>query len=106
MWKRLHCCNFGLLFDGRIDNRMYKTLLVILFFSISFMSCMDKEQVLTKADMKARVDSIVSMKMVDIQRMAKEDLDFRSAIEVKVKADSIVQANQKRAGADTLKRAK
>lgn len=67
---------------------------------------MDKQQVLTKADMKARVDSIVNVKMVDIQRMAKEDLDYRSAIEVKVKADSIVQANQKRAGADTLKKAK
>ncbi len=71
------------------------------------MSCMEKQQVLTKADMKAKVDSIVSVKMVDIQRMAKEDLDYRTAIEVKVKADSIVEAKKQRvAPADSSKKMK
>ena len=70
------------------------------------MSCMEKQQVLTKADMKAKVDSIVNAKLPDINRMVQEDLDYRSAIEVKVKADSIVQAKQKHNTADSLKKAR
>jgi hypothetical protein len=53
---------------------------------------MSKEQALSKKDINARVDSIVNAKLPDLNRMAKEDLDYRTAIEVKVKADSILQA--------------
>lgn len=85
---------------------MYRIVLGVFLLSMCFMSCMDKEQVLTKADMKVKVDSIVNTKLPDINRMVQEDLDYRSAIEVKVKADSIVQAKQKRNTADSLKKAR
>ena len=52
---------------------------------------MTKQEALTKQDINAKVDSIVKTKLPDINRMAKEDLDYRTAIEVKVKADSILQ---------------
>jgi hypothetical protein len=85
---------------------MNRAGLAIILVSISFMSCMEKQQVLTKADMKAKVDSIVNTKLPDINRMVQEDLDYRSAIEVKVKADSIVQAKQKHSSTDTSKKAR
>ena len=56
---------------------------------------MSKQEALTKQDINSKVDSIVKTKLPDINRMAKEDLDYRTAIEVKVKADSILQLKGK-----------
>jgi len=78
-----------------MKNRSTIKILYILLVVASLSSCIEKEQVLTKADVKAKVDSIVNSRKAELERMAKEDLDYRTAIEVKVKADSIIQAKQK-----------
>jgi hypothetical protein len=66
-------------------------IFLLLFAPLFLISCMTKQEALTKQDINAKVDSIVKTKLPDINRMAKEDLDYRTAIEVKVKADSILQ---------------
>ena len=49
---------------------------------------------MTKQEMNAKTDSIVASKTADMDREAAEDLDRRKSIEVKAKADSIVNAWQ------------
>lgn len=56
------------------------------------MACNDKQQTLSDSAMHAKVDSIVGVRMIDLNRQSMEDLDHRIAIEVKAKADSIVAA--------------
>jgi hypothetical protein len=59
------------------------------------MACTRKEEVVwTKQQLKAKADSIVAIKKADINQQAAEDLDRRTSIEVKAKADSIVEAWQ------------
>lgn len=74
---------------------MKQGFLIVLLFSLLFTACTRKEEtVLTKQQMKAMADSIVAIKKADINQQAAEDLDRRSSIEVKAKADSIVDAWQ------------
>lgn len=54
-------------------------------------ACKNKTQAISQSEMKARVDSLVAIKMQEINIQAMEDLDRRMAIEVKAKADSLVQ---------------
>ena len=67
---------------------------VVLLFSIFFMACSQKEKIMTKKEMQVMTDSIVATKTADIHKEAAEDLDRRKSIEVKAKADSIVEAWQ------------
>lgn len=55
-------------------------------------SCASQEHKYTQSEIDAKVDSLVGVKMEEINKQAMEDLDRRMAIEVKAKADSIVQA--------------
>ncbi|XZF16079.1 hypothetical protein ACTHGU_08065 [Chitinophagaceae bacterium MMS25-I14] len=48
---------------------------------------------MSESEMHAKVDSIVGSKIEEMNRQAMEDLDHRLAIEVKAKADSIVQSH-------------
>lgn len=86
---------------------MKQRVVIVLLLSLLFSACTRKEEpVLTKQQMKARADSIVAIKKADISQQAAEDLDRRSSIEVKAKADSIVeawQAKQPKAQADSTK---
>ncbi len=58
------------------------------------MACSHKETVMTSTELQAKADSIVASKTPEIHREGAEDLDRRISIEVKAKADSIVDAWQ------------
>lgn len=55
-------------------------------------SCGSKQQTMSENEVNAKVDSLVGLRIEEISRQAMEDRDRRIAIEVKAKADSIVQA--------------
>ena len=60
------------------------------------------EEVKTESQINAKVDSLVGAKLEEINRQAMEDLDRRKSIEVKAKADSIVQAYMQANPAQTV----
>lgn len=53
-------------------------------------SCNSKEKIMSEEDFTAKVDSLTEIRIREVERQAHELLDHRIAIEVKVKADSIV----------------
>lgn len=63
-----------------------------LLSAISFSACQEKQKTLTTKEIKAKADSIFATRVEYLNKQAAEDLDRRSAIEVKAKADSIVEA--------------
>lgn len=72
---------------------MKKVVLAIGFLSIvGFSACQEKQKTLTNKEIKAKADSIFATRVEYLNKQAAEDLDRRSAIEVKAKADSIVEA--------------
>jgi hypothetical protein len=85
---------------------MKKIVIAILVSGTLLTSCMDKQVPMPQTVIKAKVDSIVNARKVEINEQAMEDLDHRSAIEVKVKADSIVQAQAAKHSKDTVNKAK
>ncbi len=80
---------------------MRKVILMVLLAGLA--SCTTKEKQWSQAEINAKVDSAVSARTTDIHRQAMEDLDSRLAIEVKAKADSIVQAHELQHTKDSLK---
>ena len=58
---------------------------------------------LEEAAVNAKIDSLVGLRMEEATRRAAEDLERRQAIEVKVKADSILAARAGGAGKPALK---
>ena len=70
---------------------MQKSLAIIALAFI-FASCGNKEKQMSDSERQARVDSLVGIRLEEINRQAMEDRDRRMSIEVKAKADSIVQA--------------
>ncbi|WP_276134770.1 hypothetical protein [Polluticoccus soli] len=71
---------------------MNKTAVFLLAAIVSLGACKAKKQAITQSRIDAKVDSLVAIKMEEINALAMEDLDRRMSIEVKAKADSIVQA--------------
>jgi hypothetical protein len=71
---------------------MLKTGIFMITVLICFSACKSHDAAITQSQINAKVDSLVAMKMDEISRQAMEDLDHRISIEVKAKADSIVQA--------------
>lgn len=57
-------------------------------------SCGARQQALTESELNARVDSLVAERVETLNQHYMEDLEKRMAIEVKVKADSIVAARE------------
>ena len=86
---------------------MKKLLIALMIVSVGMASCSKEQKPLTKkqeqAIVKASVDSIMTARNKVIDSQAKVDLDHRIAIEVKVKADSILFAKARIASGDTVK---
>ncbi len=72
---------------------MNKIIIVLSLAVITLSSsCQSDPGAMTENEKKAMVDSIVGTRMEAINQEAMTDLDRRKSIEVKAKADSIVQA--------------
>jgi len=71
---------------------MYRNLVTLLAAAFILASCKDRQRALTETQIKAKVDSLVGIKVQELATQSAEDLDRRMSIEVKAKADSIVQA--------------
>ena len=78
---------------------MKRTLLALLILGLGFTACNKEPEPLTKAQIKQKVDSITAYRIKELDIQAQRDLDHRKKIEVKVKADSIINA---RNAADTI----
>jgi hypothetical protein len=84
---------------------MNKILLAFTIASLFFTSC-DKEQAkpLTKEQIQQQIDSVTKLRIQQVDQLAQKDLEHRIKIEVKVKADSILQVLlQQQPSADTAK---
>lgn len=73
---------------------MNKIVLTLMVLVTVLTSCMDKQVPVPQKSINAQVDSIMNARKAEIKQQAIEDLDHRAAIEVRVKADSIVQAQE------------
>lgn len=73
---------------------MKKTLLAIVIFATGFSACNKDPQPLTTAQINQKIDSIVASRVKELDAQSQQDLEHRIKIEVKVKADSIVNALQ------------
>lgn len=71
---------------------MYKKTGVVLMAIVVMLSCQKPQRELTKKEIQAKVDSILNTRRGELNSAAAEDLDRRQSIEVKGKADSIVDA--------------
>jgi hypothetical protein len=68
-----------------------KHFTVLLYMTVfALFSCNSKEKIMSEEDFRAKVDSLTEIRIREVERQAHELLDHRIAIEVKVKADSIV----------------
>lgn len=76
------------------QNQLMKPVLkLILMMAIAaFASCKQKERIMSKAEIKAKADSLIGIRLDELNKQAMEDLEKRQTIEVKTKADSIVEA--------------
>lgn len=63
-------------------------LLTVSFLTLA--ACGNKENAHQAASDEAKIDSMVALRLDEINTKAMEDLDYRMTIEVKQKADSIV----------------
>ncbi len=70
---------------------MKHRLAFITLVLAGMVSCKNKTEAISRSQMKAKVDSLVAIKLQEINAQAMEDLDRRMAIEVKAKTDSLVQ---------------
>ncbi len=82
---------------------MKRLLFVFLFIGIGLYSCNKEVATLSKEEFKRKTDSLVQARKQESDAQAKIDLDHRIKIEVKVMADSILNARMQRARRDTLK---
>lgn len=73
---------------------MKKLLFPVAIAALLFTACVEEEHEveMTEAEMQAQTDSIVGTKLDELNDEANDDLERRMAIEVKPKADSIVEA--------------
>lgn len=71
---------------------MMKQLLLIAGTITLLASCQAEQKPMTQNEIDAKVDSLVGIKIEELNRQAMEDFDRRKTIEVKAKADSIVEA--------------
>lgn len=71
---------------------MKQYLIAAVLGTALFTACKDKNEELSPSAIQARVDSLVGVRMEELNRQAMDDLDRRMSIEIKAKADSIVAA--------------
>lgn len=86
---------------------MKNLLLALLILSLGFTSCDKKDPVpLTKDQIKQKIDSLTTMRMRESDQQARQDLDYRMKIEVKVKVDSILNTIKLQTTKDTAAKPK
>lgn len=74
---------------------MKKLLIPAVFASLLFASCGDNAAPpMDESAVQAKADSTVGARLDELNMQATEDLDRRVAIEVKPKADSIIEARK------------
>lgn len=74
---------------------MKKVLFPAVIAALLFAACNNNSApAMDENAVQAKVDSIVGERLDDLNEEAQEDLDRRIAIEVKPKADSIVEARK------------
>jgi hypothetical protein len=71
---------------------MKKYVLIAVCGVAGLASCTTKEKAMSDTEKQAKVDSIVGTRLEELSTAATEDFDRRKTIEVKQKADSIVEA--------------
>lgn len=71
---------------------MKRTLLALAIVVMGLIACSKDPEPLSKAQIKARVDSITAYRIKELDEQAKLELEHRMKIEVKVKVDSMVNA--------------
>ena len=70
--------------------------LLLCLAILSFTACKKEQQIISKKVIQEKIDSIVNIRIKELDANAQRDLDHRITIEVKVKADSIFQARMKK----------
>ncbi len=82
---------------------MKKVLTAVLISLVGLGACSKapEPKPLTKEQIKKAIDSITQIRLQEASAMAARDLDYRMRIEVKVKADSILNARNKQVRPDT-----
>jgi hypothetical protein len=74
---------------------MRKLLLVFVASGIFFASCnKDAPPPLTKQQIRQQIDSITIARIKESDEQSRKDLDLRMKIEIKVKVDSILNADR------------
>lgn len=71
---------------------MKKLVLICAGVVATMASCGNKETAMTENEKNAKIDSLVGVRTEEVMQQSSEDLDRRMTIEVKQKADSIVEA--------------
>ncbi len=71
---------------------MKKLVLICAGVVATMASCGNKETGMTENEKNAKIDSLVGVRTEEVMQQSSEDLDRRMTIEVKQKADSIVEA--------------
>lgn len=69
-----------------------RLLPVVAITLFALASCVSNDPGMSESVRNAKVDSLVAIRIEELSQQAMEDLDRRRSIEVKAKADSIVQA--------------
>jgi len=82
-------------FANSILKKVMKKLVLAVLLGTLLTSCDKGQNTLSRSEINAKVDSVVALRLQDINNEAMEDLNRREAIEVKPKADSIVAAKMK-----------
>jgi hypothetical protein len=82
-----------------------KNVYYIFIAIVLFSSCAKKETDLSPAQIKFKADSIITIRLDELNKQYTEDLEKRMVVEVKGKADSIVDATMRknRPDIDTVK---
>jgi PBP1b-binding outer membrane lipoprotein LpoB len=80
-----------------------KNLLLVLALAFGIASCNKEPEPLTKQEIKHKIDSLTAERIRESDEQAKRDLSHRMKIEVKVKVDSILNAEM--AKKDTIAKA-
>jgi len=88
-----------------LHRHMKKIILAIGVISLGMASCNKEPQPLTKTEIKQKVDSIATARIKELDIQAQKDLEYRITIEVKVKADSILNAKMQPKKQDSVLKA-
>ena len=73
---------------------MRKILFLLIIAGLCFASCNKEPRPLTKQEIQQRADSITNMRMKELDEMSERDLQHRIKIEVKIKVDSMLDAEK------------